>query len=59
MLFDIYKFPKVVEYINHNSSYLKYDAALRDIGYPSAKYIDINQWYLNDVEFTWFVLKWS
>jgi len=59
MLFNLEDFPKIIDFIEENSDKMYYHEAIQSMGYPSTCYHDYRKWYMDDVEFTWFVLRWS
>jgi hypothetical protein len=60
MIFDVTDFPKFVSYAGENfpNSLLMSDSLIA-AGYKSTKFRSYGSWYMDDEEYTWFVLRWS
>jgi hypothetical protein len=60
MLFDVTDFPKFVSYAEKNyPPFTHMTTILIAAGYKSSKFRSFGSWYMDDEEYTWFVLRWS
>jgi hypothetical protein len=59
MLFDVSDFPKFISYAEKNyPPFTHMTNILIAAGYKSSRFADAD-WYMDDIEYTHFVLRWS
>jgi|LakMenE01Jun11ns_1017448.scaffolds.fasta_scaffold6989784_1 hypothetical protein len=60
MIFNLMGFPKFRRFAA-GDGYDTWEASLRNNGFPSARVHDYNDliYEMDDIEYTWFVLRWS
>jgi hypothetical protein len=59
MLFDVTDFPKFVSYAGENFPKSLMSDSIIAAGYKSTKFRSYGSWYMDDIEYTHFVLRWA
>jgi hypothetical protein len=60
MLFDVSDFTKFISYAEKNyPPFTHMTKILLDAVYKSSRFTDDAYWYMDDIEYTHFVLRWA